>query len=289
MQDKYLNNLVYEDHTPKPALVEALTLTNITHDNTLKDIVAKIQFTQDRGGWLRPISKERWETDEIIADKRDLLLPIFDHLGILQEVTPSRNYYDYALLLGATVDPVRARLQYLATLWKSGIRFGSIIILTGQRTLNPKLESPERLLDKENGLLPFKEGWHFTSRIPTTETEMIQLVLEQSELPKEWDDLPIIIIDTPMQQTADDTWQRPNTHDTVKTWLHTNPTPGNILAISNQPYVGYQNAVLQNLIPNTFVIETVGKSASPNIKITTALDTLARWLQQMYAFISSSP
>ena len=66
-------------------------------------------------------------------------------------------------------------------------------------------------------------------------------------------------------------------------------TPGNILAISNQPYVGYQNAVLQNLLPNTFGIETVGKSASPNIKITTALDTLARWLQQGYAFISSSP
>lgn len=280
--DNQCNNLLYENNAPTSALADVLALTHIAHDNTLESIITMTQVTQDRGGWLRSTGKERWEIDEVFADKRDVLLPLFDRLGVLKEVTPSQHYYDYAILLGASVFRVRTRLWHLIALWNSGIRFGSIIILSGQRQLDPQRESYDILFNEQNGILLFKPNWQYDGKEPRTEIDMMKLVFDQSQVPAEWKSLPIIFIDTPMQQTAYGSWRRPNTQDTIETWLGNNPLHGSILLISNQPFIGYQNAVLQKFIPDNFVIETVGEAASPNIKISIVLDTLARWLYQNY-------
>jgi hypothetical protein len=82
-----------------------------------------------------------------------------------------------------------------------------------------------------------------------------------------------------MQQAQNGTLRRPNTQDTIDEWLRSyNPQPGSILALSNQPYIGYQDAVLRKALPKTFDVETVGNACSNNTKSTVIIDSLARWI-----------
>ena len=279
---KYGTCILDNNGNPTQQLLDLLDVTKISHDGTLESIVAATQHTQNNGGWLRTHGKERWETKECFEEKRKILFPMFDQLGILQEITPLNTYYDYALLLGATIHSIRLRLKHLIDIWNQGIRFGTIIILSGQRNLDPGLEPLKVLINHNNGILPFKKNWQFNGKVPKTETDMIKLVFEQSELPEEWENISIIFIDTPKKQATTGEWQRPTTQDTVIELLKTNPKPGSILVISNQPYIGYQNAVLLRFIPDIFEIETIGKAASSKEKITTLLDTIARWLYVEY-------
>jgi len=265
---------------PSTGLLDLLATTNIQHDGTLVEIVRSTQFPQDEGGWLRTSGKERWEVKEISPEKREQLMTMFDKLFVIQEIEPAGIYYDYAVILGATVHRVRSRLQYLVELWKKGVRFGCIVVLVGQRPLDSGLESPEELLNENNTMFPFKHGWQLTDDLPTTETGMAKLVFAQSPLPAEWDNLSIIFVDTPMQQTLFGKLRRPNTQDTIMHWFKTNPRAGSVLAISGQPYVNYQDTVLRCFIPDTFSLETVGKAAPLKERTTTILDSMARWLYQ---------
>ncbi len=178
------------------------------------------------------------------------------------------------------VHRVRSRLKYLIELWEKGVRFGSINVLAGQRPLDPNLESPEILLDKNNMMLPFKDDWQLTGDLPTTEAGAAKLVFDQSVLPAAWNDLAITFIDTPMQETGTGKLRRPNTQDSVVHWLKTDLKPGSVLAISNQPYVYYQDTAFRCCIPETFSLETVGKAACLQERTTALLDNMARWLYQ---------
>ncbi|HEB41658.1 MAG TPA: hypothetical protein ENI08_01390, partial [Candidatus Dependentiae bacterium] len=226
-------------------LLDLLDATNIQHDGTLESIVKATQCRQDKGGWLRIPGKERWEVKEIFPEKRAQLMTVFDKLGTIKEIEPTHNYYNYALILGATVPRMRSRLQYLIELWEKGVRFDSINVLVGQRPLDPNLESPEILLDKNNTMIPFRKDWQLTGDLPTTEAEAAKLIFEQSPLPAEWDNLSVMFVDTPMQPTGTGKLRRPTTQDSIIYWLKTDPKPGSILAISNQPYAHYQDTVLR--------------------------------------------
>ncbi len=265
---------------PSPQLLDLLTATDVKHDGTLTGIVRATQFSQNEGGWLRTLGKERWEVKEVFSEKREQLMAILDKLGVIQEIEPTDICYDYAVILGATVHRVRSRLQHLVELWKKGVRFGSIVVLTGQRLLDPGLESPKELLNKNNTMFPFKHGWQSTGDLPTAEAGMTKLVFEQSPLPAEWDNLSITFIDTPKQQTLDGKLRRPNTQESIMHWLKTNPKAGSILAISNQPYVHYQDSAFRCFLPDTFSLETVGKAVSSKERTSSLLDNMARWLYQ---------
>lgn len=278
----HTNFIIDSEGNPSEALKAILKATNITHDDSLASIISATQRTQNDGGWLRATGKERWEIDELFIQKRESLFSIFKNLGVLDQVIPLQTHYDYALLLGATAYRVRTRLRHLIELWNNGVQFNTIVVLCGQRTLDPQLESLDVLLNANNGVLPFKSDWQFNGAIPKTETDMMQLVFEQSALPEEWKNLSIIFIDTPQQLQENGSWKRPSTQDTVEAWFAINPTPGSILAISNQPFVGYQDTALRRFIPATFTIETIGQAASASIKIATLLDNMARWLYIEY-------
>jgi len=268
------------DGNPSPGLLDLLAATNIQHDGTLAGIVKATQFPQDKGGWLRKPGKERWEVKEVLPEKREQLMTMFDELGVIQKIEPAGINYDYAVMFGATVHCVRSRLRHLVELWNKGVRFSRIVVFTGQRPLDPGLESSEELLNANNTMFPFKHDWQLTDCLPTTEAGMAKLVFAQSPLPAEWDDFSIMFIDTPAQQELSGKLCRPSTKDTIMHWLKTKPWPGAILAISNQPYVHYQDTVFRCFIPNTFNLEPVGKAASFRDRTSTLLDNMARWLYQ---------
>lgn len=90
---------------------------------------------------------------------------------------------------------------------------------------------------------------------------MIRVVFVQVSLPKDMKYVPVHFVDTPGTYDAQGVWRRPNTDDSVKYWLISHPQPGHILAVSNQPHVIYQDAVLKTLLPFSFTVESVGPAA----------------------------
>lgn len=275
-----LSRMIVDKHnTPTPTLLKILDETGIKHDGTLKTIVAETQKK-----WLRPAGQERWEINQdLLTFTSDSLPQLFKDICLIQEIKPLKQHYTYAILHGATVHSVRNRLAYLIKLWNSGIRFDCIIIFSGKRPLNSIIERSETLSDTNSTSLPFKQNWKFDGQLPNTETEMIKLVFDQFDIPMEWNIIPIIFVDTPMQVSQNGIPRRPNTQDTVEEWLKKyQPQEGSILAISNQPYIGYQDAVLRKLVSKNFAVETVGSACSDDITTTIILDSLVRWIYTEY-------
>lgn len=265
---------VLQGNQLSPALQKLLAATNIQHDGTLPSVV---QATQK--AWLRKPGTERWHIGNQFEDLRDELIPLFKELNTLDAVQPIQNEYDYVLVLGALVSRVRQRLAYALEQWHKGVRFGTLVFLVGARPLDPAKESQEALFDYKNEFLPIKADWQKPNTLPQTEAEVARMVFEQANLPKGFkDSVKIVFVDTPMQLKPDGTYRRPNTVDTIDHWLAKDVQSGSILAISNQPYVGYQHAALKATMPKSFTLETIGPQANPNIHIGVMLDNIARWL-----------
>lgn len=229
-------------------LLDLLTLMNVPHNGTHESIVAE---TQAR--WIRPAGKELWQIPDL-PEKKEKIIEYADQLGFIQERLPSKQRYNYGIVMGATVFTIQKRLQFLVQLWKRGTRFDKIVFLTGERPLDPVIES---LAD-----------------VCKTESQAAHYIWEHMEIPPKMRALPITFIDHPMKGSV-----RPSTADTVGAWVKTEPAPGSCLLISNQPYCLYQDAVSRKLFPQPFDIETVGEEASlKSLNAAVILDTIARYL-----------
>ena len=193
--------------------------------------------------------KERWEYENRHEGLKDELAPIFQKMGYLDEISPSQQKYDYAIVHGATLARVKSRTASLKKALASGVKINQIVFLTGMRELETW----------EKEALPENIYW---------EWEMVEYVYQTSDLPKE---IAVKIINA----KAPSNQKRPSTIHTVAAWLEQKPTPGSCLAFSNQPYVPYQHAVLKNLLPEGLSLETVGDKAE-NWSVALVLDTIAK-------------
>ena len=110
--------------------------------------------------------------------------------------------------------------------------------------------------------------------------EAAKLIVDQTSLPDENIRSQISFIDTPMQPTNNGKLRRPNTQDTILAWLKTEPQIKTVLSLSSNPYCGYQHAVITQLLPKAWNIETIGKAPERNETIEIYFDTLARALYQ---------
>ncbi len=266
--------LTFEKKPTKP-LLHLLDFLSITHDGTIEQIVKLTQKKQPEG-CMRDAGKERWELEAFFKNKEAEITKKCSQLNMIEAVTPQKKEYEYALILGATIHALRARISHLMELWQNGIRFKKLIFLAGQRPVSPTRETHADFINHQNGLLRFKNNWTLQKE-PQTETDIVHLIIEQSVLPKEWADAMITIVDTPLQKTGNGL-QRPTTEDTIRAWLATNPTPSSLLVISSQPFVGYQDAVLRRFLPQQFALETIGAETKKPVLPEVLLDTVARWL-----------
>lgn len=94
-------------------------------------------------------------------------------------------------------------------------------------------------------------------------------------MPFELRNLPLTVINAPPILGRD----RPTTESTIALWLQNSPEPGEVLFFSNQPFVLYQDAVITSLMPEDFLIETVGTKGGEELPISTLLDTVAKYVQ----------
>lgn len=246
-------------------LLKLLEITGVTHDGSLADIVKK---TQEQ--WLRQPGKERWEIVAKDWKKReDEILKLIRSLDLVESISPLQKNYDYLLWMGAAYSRVESRLQHIIALWQDGLRFNDVVILTGAR---PLIKDE---IDK------IKQKYSVKNEVElTTEADCMKYVYENISMPEAMRAVPVTFVNVPMFKNQDGSLKRPTTGDTVNLWFQqAKPTPGNCLVISNQPYVCYQNSVVKTLLPQGFIIETVGEKAE-GTKIDDHLDNLARFLYQ---------
>ncbi len=268
--------ILNHDGSPKPSLLKLLTDFGIQHNDTLDDIVKQTQ-----ANWLRKPGQERWDLGgEQISQST---LDTFKACGVIGEVKPALCEYDYVLVMGALASRMRTRFAYAVELWKQGVRFKQLVLLTGQRPRNVELETEKDILGfgLDHDRLVKKSDFVWNNVLPDTESGIMQLLYDQADLPADFrQQVQVVLVAAPMKSNAQGQLTRPTTSDTVDTWLAQSPKPGNCLVISNNPYIGYQDSVARGLLPKTFKIETVGHADGHNLNLATYLDNMARWLYQ---------
>jgi hypothetical protein len=248
------NFSVWSDN--KSALFRLSELFSIPTDGNLDQLIESAQKK-----WTRSPNKERWEMEGQYLMKAEKAYSLFAELGMTEARCASRNFYDYAIVLGSTVESFRGRLAFLKKEWERGVRFQTLVLLSGQRPLFPKIET-EKKMTEGSAILPIRKDWVFSGTLPKTESEMMDLVFDQADLPNQWRGMPFSHISVPMIKNEDGSMRRPNTNDTYEAWIKTRPIPGSCLVVSSQPYILRQGHSARQLIPQTFSVETIGPGIS---------------------------
>jgi hypothetical protein len=250
------SNLIFslpiQDHQIDPeALSQLACALNISPEEDL------IAATQKR--WLRKPGQERWELEELSADQRTFVLNWAKQQGFFSPWKPNCKVYNQALILGATTPRMQTRLSYLKQLWDEGVRFQEVVWLTGDRPLDKRVDD-------------------LTDRC-TNESEAAHILWKEADLPPEMKKLPVVFVAVPMKEGG----KRPNTQDTLLAWLKREPQPHTALFISDQPFCGYQFAVIKASLPDSISFDVAGQGIdSPDHPAAAAiiLDSIARWIYQ---------
>lgn len=232
----------------------------------LTALLAKLEIPSDEGlieatqkRWLRKPGQERWEMAEISAEKRLFVLNWADEQGFFAAWKPMEKSYDKALILGATTGNMERRLAFLVDLWNEGVRFNEIVWLTGERPLDPRIDGLTDLCNKES--------------------EAARILWNEAALPNDMRSLAVVFVAVPMKEGG----KRPNTADTIVAWLEMEPEPCKALFISDQPFCGYQFAVIKALVPDEVLFDVAGERAPSGSHPAAAaiiLDSVARWIYQ---------
>lgn len=244
-----------QDHRIDPSALSRLVFALDIPKDT--DIITE---TQNR--WLRKADQERWELNELSPKQKHLVLDWAEEQGLFAPWKPACKTYDKALILGATTSRMQMRLDYLKELWIQGTRFHEIVWLTGDRPLDKRVDS---LKDRCQN-----------------ESEAAHILWKEVDLPQEMRNLPVIFVAVPMK-TEGTSLKRSNTEDTIIAWLKTTSKPCKVLFVSDQPFCGYQFAVIKTCLPEAFQFDLVGQgvdSTSHPAAAAITLDSIARWIYQ---------
>ncbi len=264
------------NHTQITLFRELLAVSGVNvpeFENSIEALDWLKSVTQEK--WLRKPGSERWDlvdnSDQ--QNRRKEMMGHFHAMGLIDELQPSSQHYDHVLILGALQSRIQTRIKHVEKIWKDGVRFEKIALLGGQRPIKPELEPIAEIIGTD-----------------ATELDIMKAVyVDQS---KTWENnlqnTQYVAVDTPMQTNQQGQLVRPTTIDTIKSWLNSKPTPGNVLVISNQPYVAYQHSVVRSVLPETFRVDSVGHAASEQEKISTILDSLARQIYADYPRLKNS-
>jgi hypothetical protein len=196
------------------------------------------------------------QTNRIVASLKKL--------GMIDRIDPSIQTSDYAMVLGATVYRMRTRMQHMIELIDTGtFTPKQIVILTGDRSLDPTQEPESLLLDKT-----FIRGDWCPESLPTNESEAAKFVWNQLQKSDRVKNIPIVFVTTPMLE-KNGKIVRPTIVDTLETWLKTSPNIGSIIAFSDNPHTQYQQETMKpTLIKSGWfkhndTLETVGLAFTP--------------------------
>lgn len=272
-------SLIQHDGRPAEALLQLARRHGIQvpDDVTARDLSSALQEH-----WIRK-TPHQYQIPGGPPSEDDLVL--LRELNLVDEIPALTGEYAGALVLGGTVVAVRKRIGYLETQYQNGARFTEVYLLGGARVLDPNKESPAVLTTATE--LPFKDGWVASPDLPVTEAGMMQLVFEQSKLPPDW---KATLINAPLQPKEGGGTRDPNTTDTARTFLETNPPKGMYLVVSGHPYVRRQTLNIAGVLsPDDFTLVGIGRAAAPTTALKVFLDEVARLLFEQVALLPPDP
>lgn len=294
----HLNSPFVDSETGQPSylLIDLFKILGLDHTGDLQSFY---QISQKH--FLRPKDRQRWEIVSCNFDNQfENVHEIFQEIGLIHEIKPKRKIYDNIFIHGAIFTLLRPRIKYLDKLWEMGIRANNIIVICSDRPLSD-VENPITILDPTKSTYLFRDDWKAPETLPTNQIEVSKLIwdqmITQEELRKK--SVQFLTIPKIMDVKTGQLVRYANTQDTIEGWLNNNPHPGSILAISNNPYVGYQHAKLRNVLyklnPQNVIegsvgsihFETVGFGSHSNLPLIIYLDTIARWLDTDLELLST--
>jgi hypothetical protein len=210
---------------------------------------------------------DRWKREEVRSTYQDIILKWAGTHAIFSSWKPLLKKYDRAIIFGSNTTDMASRVEYLIQLWKEGVRFKEVFWITGQRPLDPRIDS---YLD---------EAKH--------ESQAARLVYKDAKLPKEMRALPVTFLSSPMVKGDDGFMKRPGTREVVQLLINqmqkNSPSkdPGCLLFVSSQPFCGYQFAITSALMPDQFDFDFIGNGDSLEKTYSSAvLEKVARWLYE---------
>lgn len=264
---------------------------DLTPESSLEEMNA---FAQ--ANFLRPRGYERLAPETIshykklvegllTQEEQNKVYKVFDDLGELKDVSPFIRKVDYVLIMGSTLESMRARIMFLNRLVREGNitlqPTTQIVFLSGDR---PLLPSGNATVLTSSALNPPREDWVVPEKIPENEVDLAPFLWKQLKL------TPALLAYKPTYVNAPkkEGTHRATTGDTVEAFAHNHsPTPGYVLIISENPFVTYQGLVTETLFLQNdlrgFTFEAVGpmhrvKDVPLYIRLGILLDNFARTL-----------
>jgi hypothetical protein len=288
---------VNDDGTVSSHVISLLKMCELYDSND--DLARVVEKTQQ--AWISCIQGrggvERIDLRDSEARKR--LLPLVESVAsemrLFDPREPQETQYDYALWHGAFLDGVRDRIARAVDAWKRGIRFHTIVGLTGERYLRKAEGEPDdikALCDSSRSPLPFKEGWEFPKDAKyETEYDMMKLVWEQVQIPADMaEKTKIVFVNAPKGDKA-----RPSTGDTFRTWLSTMPEserslPQTAIAFSHTLVWAQQQLVAEGALRETrLAVDTTAPALTAQLRaqyadrlVSIIFDTVAKCLYEIH-------
>ncbi len=209
---------------------------------------------------------ERWNSQpktelyQKINRNKELILKQLTALKMIEEQLPQNKHYTYALIMGSLKEDVAHIFAFLKTLIDRGYSFDHYILLGSHRALLPeeKEDLPSEITT-EAGMMEFLWKTHFTQK-------------------------DRVIINAPLIQTADGSYKRPTTDDTLKEFASQFfDKKGSCLVVSENPYLARQIKTAQRILrPHGFEVDGAGSQTTPeNSDIVMLMDEFARLLYEM--------
>lgn len=230
--------------------------------------------------------KERWEEvdDMLFTQMPDPTKAALADCGFVNSTLPKSPKKVYDFWPGALALRAAARLKDNIALWQAGFRWDQNVVFGGKRALQPDKESYEQCLGHlgVDGSEALRDQWD--SAPPQTELEMMSFLWDAAGIakliPEEMLLLPTTFVDAPMKAPAKPggPQERPNTEDTVMTWLEVHqPAPGSAFLSSGAPYGMAQDEAFQMLLAkHGFDIETFGHGVPADLKAWVMMGEVAR-------------
>lgn len=228
--------------------------------------------------WTRG-KKEIWELPDLELSDKGYVWSLLQEIGVIDEVQPKKQTYEYGVVLGAVCGLMKKRLTVLNNHFKNGVRFNQILLKASERPLDPVVEDEAAIVRQlaDTPKLSIPAG----AVLPKTEGEALLFYFEHMELEPELKKLPVMVISAQMHEKAEGS-TRPNTIDSLNKWLQTSPKPGTTLLVSSQPYVPYQGSVYRKLLPDAFEIDCVGDVCHPKFQMMKILGAVYAWYRIEY-------
>jgi hypothetical protein len=288
-----LSALGYESQLQQRGIIQMLQASGVFGrlpevDAVVSDMQAEVILdsvtfdnVQQAASWLHDLSQETMkrpegqartdttERPEFTANRAELINAL-KAAGFISEAKPKLKHYDHVLLLGAKEPLAEGRMDTIRQLWEEGIRFDKIHLLGSDRPLDSTHEPIANVASDSGATL-------------STETEMLKA--QYYSMRDKWQP-DLKQVPTFAVNSYDREGHHANTKDTIETWFAAHPEPdhGNVLVISNQPFVAYQDAAVKSVLPAGFNVDTVGAPINEqDINITLAMDAFARQVDVNFA------